>query len=209
VSVEGSHPMQPPPKSIPVLETRRLVLRPFEAGDAPVVQRLAGAPEVALATQNIPHPYGDGAAEAWIASHGPAWREGRLLPLAITSARDGLVGTVSLRLTFSHRRGELGYWVGLPFWNHGYATEAAAALVDFGFRELALNRVQARHFTRNPASGRVMQKLGMKFEGIHRQYALVRGAFEDVAMYAVLRSDPGGDPPGEEPPGQEVSPGSS
>ncbi|HEX8695123.1 MAG TPA: GNAT family N-acetyltransferase [Longimicrobium sp.] len=182
--------------SIPVLKTERLVLRPFQAGDAAVVQRLAGAPEVAMMTQNIPHPYEDGMAEAWIASHGPAWEEGSLLALAITSAHDGLVGTVSLRLTPAHRRAELGYWVGVPFWNQGYVTEAAAALVDFGFRQLGLNRIQARHLTRNPASGRVMQKLGMKFEGVQRQYMLVRGAFEDLAMYAVLRSDLGGEPPG-------------
>ena len=185
-----------PRVSIPVLNTRRLVLRPFEAGDAPAVQRLAGAPEVALTTQNIPHPYPDGVAEAWIASHGPAWEEGRFLTLAITSAPEGLVGAVSLHLTPAHRRGELGYWVGVPFWNRGYATEASAALVDFGFRRLALNRVQARHLTCNPASGRVMEKLGMKLEGIQRQYLLVRGAFEDLAMYAILRSDLGGDPPG-------------
>jgi ribosomal-protein-alanine N-acetyltransferase len=188
------HPTQSARMPIPVLQTRRLLLRPFEVGDAPVVQRLAGAPEVALMTQNIPHPYEDGMAEAWIASHGPAWEEGRLLALAITSAGDGLVGTVSLRVTPAHRRGELGYWVGLPFWNRGYATEASAGLVDFGFRELALNRIQARHLPRNPASGRVMEKLGMRFEGIQRQYLLVRGAFEDLAMYAVLRSDLGGDP---------------
>lgn len=182
--------------SIPVLKTPRLVLRPFAAGDAAVVQRLAGAREVALTTQNIPHPYEDGVAEAWIATHGPAWEEGRFLTLAITSDRDGLVGAVSLHLTPAHRRGELGYWVGLPFWNRGYATEAAAALVDFGFRQLGLNRVQARYMTRNPASARVMEKLGMKLEGIQRQYMLVRGEFEDLGMYAILRSDLGGDPPG-------------
>jgi RimJ/RimL family protein N-acetyltransferase len=175
--------------TIPVLHTQRLLLRPFDASDAPVVQRLAGAPEVALTTQNIPHPYEDGMAEEWIASHGPAWHTRRFLTLAITSRSDGLVGAVSLHINAAHRRGELGYWVGLPFWNRGYATEASAALLEFGFSDLALNRIQARHMTRNPSSGRVMEKLGMSPEGIQRQYLLVRGTFEDIPMYAILSSD--------------------
>lgn len=173
---------------IPTLETRRLVLRPFDPSDAPVVQRLAGAREVALPTQNIPHPYEDGVAEKWIASHGPAWDAGRYLTLAITASGEGVVGAVGLHITKEHRRGELGYWVGVPFWNRGYATEAAGALVGFGFEDLDLNRIQARHMTFNAASGRVMEKLGMKLEGIQRQAVLVRGAFEDIALYAILRA---------------------
>ena len=175
--------------ALPSLRTRRLLLRPFELRDSSIVQRLAGAPEVALTTQNIPHPYLDGMAEGWIASHAPAWEEKRFLTLAVTNEPDGLVGAVSLHLRAPHRRGELGYWIGLPFWNRGFATEASAALLDFGFNDLDLNRIQARHMTRNPPSGRVMQKLGMSSEGVQRQYVLVRGRFEDVATYAVLRGE--------------------
>ena len=141
-----------------------------------------------LTTQTIPHPYEDGMAEEWIASHGPGWEAGKFLTL-ITSERDGLVGAVSLHNNAAHRRGELGFWVGLPFWNRGYATEASGALLDFGFNELDLNRIQARHMTRNPSSGRVMEKLGMKPEGIQRQDTLLRGTFEDIAMHAILRSE--------------------
>lgn len=175
--------------SIPVLKTQRLVLRPFDIAEAPAVQRLAGLPEVALTTQNIPHPYEDGMAEEWIATHASSWDERQSLTFAVTNEADGLVGAAGLHLNNEHRRGELGYWIGLPFWNRGYATEASAALLDFGFGMLGLYRIQASHMTRNPASGRVMQKLGMTLEGVHRQYALIRGRFEDVAMYAVLRED--------------------
>jgi RimJ/RimL family protein N-acetyltransferase len=144
---------------------------------------------VADTTQNIPHPYPDGAAEQWIASHASSWNERRFLTLAVTAPEHGLVGAVSLHIHLAHRRGELGYWVGLPFWNRGYATEASRALLEFGFERLELNRIQARHLTRNPSSGRVMQKLGMSREGIQRQHVLLRGTFEDVAIHAVLRSD--------------------
>jgi [ribosomal protein S5]-alanine N-acetyltransferase len=175
--------------SLPTLRTERLVLRPFTPDDAPTVQRLAGAREVALTTQNIPHPYEDGMAERWIETHGAAWDERRFLTLAITCDGEGLVGAVGLHIDATHRRGELGYWIGVPFWNRGYATEAARAVMDLGFEQLELNRIQARHMTRNPASGRVMRKLGMHHEGIHRQHVIAHGAFEDVAMYAMLAAD--------------------
>lgn len=174
---------------IPTLRTQRLVLRPFEVGDASIVQTLAGVAEVALTTQNIPHPYKDGMAEAWIATHRPSWDEGKLLTLAITSDSEGLVGAVGIHINAVHRRGELGYWVGLPFWNRGYATEAAGALLEFGFGDLDLNRIQARHITRNPSSGRVMEKLGMKPEGVQRQHVVAHGVLEDVAMHAILKSE--------------------
>jgi len=175
--------------SLPTLATERLVLRPFELADAAAVRRLAGAPEVALTTQNIPHPYEEGMAESWISSHLPAWEARDVLTLAVSVEGEGLVGAVSLHINRAHRRGELGYWVGFPYWNRGYATEAAAALMEFGFDELELNRIQARHMTRNPASGQVMQKLGMRPEGVHRELVLVRGSFEDVAMYGLLASE--------------------
>jgi RimJ/RimL family protein N-acetyltransferase len=172
----------------PRLRTRRLVLRPFQLGEASVVQKLGGAPEVAFTTQNIPHPYLDGIAEAWIASQATAWEEARFLTLAIEPDAQGLVGAVTLRLESAQRCGELGYWIGLPFWGNGFATEASAALLDYGFGVLDLHRIQARHLTRNPASGRVMQKLGMSAEGVQLQ-VLVRGRREDVAMYAILKPD--------------------
>ena len=174
---------------IPTLQTAQLRLRPFTLDDAPVVQRLAGAHEVASTTLNIPHPYEDGMAEEWISCHEAAWEAKKLLALAMTSEADEVVGAISLKLNPTHRRGELGYWVGLPYWNRGYATEASAALLGLGFDVLGLNRIQAQHITRNPASGRVMQKVGMEFEGIRRQHFLARGEFEDVAVYAILCSD--------------------
>ena len=66
---------------------------------------------------------------------------------------------------------------------------AAKALLDFSFNELGLNRIQARHMMRNPGSGRVLQKIGMRPEGIHRQHIVAHGKTEDVAMYAILREE--------------------
>ena len=175
--------------SMPILETSRLVLRPFVPADAPIVQRLAGDREVAATAMNIPHPYEDGVAEAWIETRAPKWETREALVLAVTSEAEGLVGTMSLQLALAHRRAELGYWIGVPFWNRGYATEAAGAVITYGFDELGLNRIEARHFTFNPASGRVLEKVGMAHEGILRQRVLKGDKLEDLALYAILRSD--------------------
>ena len=173
--------------ALPTLSTARLVLRPFALADAPEVQRLAGVREIAATTLKMPHPYPDGVAEAWISTHGSAWAERRTLTLAVTLGGDGtLIGTVGLTLVMEDRRAELGYWIGVPWWNRGFATEASRAVVDFGFGCLGLHRIMARHLARNPSSGRVMEKLGMTKEGVLRHHVLKWGEFEDLVVYAVL-----------------------
>ncbi|MBW7932803.1 MAG: GNAT family N-acetyltransferase [Gemmatimonadaceae bacterium] len=174
----------------PTLTTQRLILRPFTLDDAPAVQRLAGERAVAETTLTVPHPYPDGAAELWIQAHAPKFAEGSEVVFAITSRDDGsLVGAVGLALVPDHAHAELGYWIAVPHWGHGYATEAARAVVDYGFRTLHLHRIQARHFVRNAASGRVMQKLGMRPEGVQRHALRKWGTFEDIALYAILDTD--------------------
>ena len=175
---------------IPTLETDRLILRPFTLADAPAVQRLAGAREVASTTLNIPHPYPDGAAEQWIAKHQEVFAKGEALELAVTRRADGaLVGAMGLRLEVEHARAELGYWIGTPYWGRGYGTEAAGAVVRYGFEALGLNRIYACHLVRNPASGRVMQKIGMAYEGCQRGHLRKWGQFEDVALYGILKEE--------------------
>lgn len=178
------------PELIPVLDTPRLRLRRFTLADAPAVQRLAGAKEVARATALIPHPYPDGVAEQWISSHPVAWSTHRVLSLALTlPAHDELVGAISLTFAEEHARAELGYWIGLPFWGRGYATEAARAVTDYGFRTLGLHRVQAHHYASNPASGRVLVKIGLRPEGFSPGMMRKDGQFEDVVFYGLTRRD--------------------
>lgn len=178
------------PDHLPVLETARLILRTYTLADAPRVQEMCNDPEVASTTLALPHPYPDGAAEQWIPTHAERFRESKGVTLAVTLKQNGLVvGTVSLDpISAAHRRGELGYMIAREHWNHGYCTEAAQAMVAYGFEQLDLNRIQAMHFPRNPASGRVMQKLGMTEEGTLRQYVIGHGICEDVVMFAILQS---------------------
>lgn len=172
----------------PTLTTQRLILRPFVLDDAPDVQRLAGDRAIADTTERIPHPYGDGMAEAWIATHPQQFRERKECTFAVVMKHgQQLIGGVSLSLTMAHARGELGYWIGKPFWGQGYCTEAARAVVDYGFSGLGLHRIQARHLSRNSASGRVMAKLGMLHEGRLRGHTRKWDVFEDVDVYGLIR----------------------
>ena len=83
----------------------------------------------------------------------------------------------------------MGFWIGVQSWGKGYATEAAGRVIRYAFEELRLNRVYAHHMLRNPASGRVLEKVGMKREGLLRQRVRKWGVFEDVVLLALLRQD--------------------
>jgi [ribosomal protein S5]-alanine N-acetyltransferase len=174
----------------PTLTTGRLLLRPFAAADAPRVTELVGAWEIADTTLSIPHPYELRMAEEWIGSHEEGFAQGTLASFAVTLRKEGtLVGAVGLSVHSPHARAELGYWFGRDCWGRGYASEAAAALLDFAFDELRLHRVYAFHLTRNPASGRVMRKIGMRYEGRLRQHVRKWDLLEDLDLYGVLRTD--------------------
>lgn len=85
---------------------------------------------------------------------------------------------------------EIGYCLGRDFWNQGIITEAMVRLMQYLFSEVGFHRIIARHFVGNPASGRVMEKAGMKKEGVHRQYRDIKdGSFEDLVQYAALREE--------------------
>ncbi len=166
------------------------MLRPFTLSDAPQVQQLAGDPMVADMTDCLPWPYRDGMAEAWIDSLEGTCAEGRNVTFAVHSrADDRLVGCVELDFNPMEPEAELSYWLGRPFWGQGYATEACRTALRFGFRDAVMDRIFAYHFTRNPASGRVMEKLGMRKERFVAQYPLLQNKREDVMVYGLLRPE--------------------
>ena len=88
-----------------------------------------------------------------------------------------------------HRRAELGYWIAVDCWNRGYATEASRRIIDFGFESLGLHRIEAHHFLRNPASGRVMQKMGMQQEGVVRDHVVKWDRYESLVVYSILEPE--------------------
>ena len=180
------------PVAQPVLRTERLILRAFTLDDAAAVNDLLADKEIAANTQQIPFPYTAQMATEWIEPQAKTWDQGRAAVFAVClpdqSEQGTVVGVVGLEIDSIHERAEMGYWVGLEHWGKGYCTEAAATVIEFGFEQLGLNRIFAYHMLRNPASGRVMQKLGMAQEGVLKRHAKKWGIFEDVALFGILRS---------------------
>lgn len=177
-------------KKQPIIKTKRLTLRPFLIEDGDQVQRLAGSKDIAYTTQYIPHPYPDGYAQAWIATLEPNFEQHLQAIWAIVlSESNTLIGSIGLDFFHDHNNASMGYWVGKEYWNNNYATEAAKGVIAFGFKVLELHRIQAKHLVRNPSSGRVLTKAGMQYEGTERESTLLRGDFETLSNYAILRKD--------------------
>lgn len=173
--------------AIPTLTTDRLILRPFTLADAGRVHELLSTPEIADTTLSIGHPYPEGAAAGWIETHGQAARDGKGWTWAVTLRSDALlIGAIGIGVVAAHRRGALGYWLGVPYWGRGYMSEAARAVVAFGCSDLHLHRIEAACMTRNPASARVMEHAGLVHESTARDYIIKNGAFEDIATYALI-----------------------
>jgi RimJ/RimL family protein N-acetyltransferase len=147
----------------PVIESKRLLLRPFQSGDAKDVQRLAGNINVSATTLNIPYPYYDGLAEEWISTHVDDWNNRTSMTYAITNRNNfELLGVMSL-VSIHGTEAELGYWVGEPFWGNGYCTEAAKVFVKFVFTKIDILNISGEHLLSNVASGNVMKKIGMRY----------------------------------------------
>ena len=172
----------------PTLISSRLCLRPFAQADANAVQRLAGDKRVALAATTIPHPYPDGAAESWIATHADAFAAKREVTFAM-ALRDGgeVVGAISLLdLSERHARCEVGYWTGADFWSRGYCTEAFGRIIPYAYEELEITKIVARCSAQNAASARVMEKVGLKREGVLIKHSLKHGQYDDVLVYGLV-----------------------
>ncbi len=175
--------------SIQTIETSRLILRRFEKGDAIKVQELAN--DMVLAKiLGLPHPYLLEHAENWIRSQPNLIESGTEYPLAIVQKEaNAIVGTLTLRVDKLNQRGELGYWIGQRYWGSGFATEAAKAIIQFGFSKLNLHRIWAQAITRNASSIRVLGKAGLKKEGVLRQHKKLGTRFEDVVVFGLVKNE--------------------
>jgi len=157
------------------------VLRELRATDAIAVAAGAGDRRVAQYLIAVPSPYPIALARRWVLHRIAWWKQGRGVTFAVTHADEPepLLGTVSLRR----------YVRAAPVWGHGFATEAAQAVVDFGFRELRLARVYAQVLAGNRASLGVLDKLGMVSEGVKRQHVNKARRLHDVVLYGLLRDE--------------------
>ena len=147
--------------SIPVLETKRLALRAAGLEDAKAVAALANDRRIAENTARITYPYKLADAEQFIAG---ANKKGEAAYL-ITLHDKTIIGACGLMFHYDDTP-EIGYWLGVPYWNKGYATEALHALIDYAFTDLTHDALQAGARVTNPASRRVLEKCGFQWTGV-------------------------------------------
>lgn len=189
------HPEATDPSSffsgLPVIETEDLLLRPMKRRDAADIFRYASDPEVSRYVLWEPHrSISD--TRSYIRYVRRLYHRGLPSSWAVVlRSSSSVIGSIGF-MSFSpvHCSAEVGYSFLRKCWNNGYATQSLNAVIRTSFRMIpVLNRIEAQHDVRNPASGRVMGKCGMKFEGVLRNRIYNKSQFIDVAMYAILRSD--------------------
>lgn len=175
---------------LPSLATPRLILRPMEMRDAPDIYLYSKDPQVAEHVLWEPHE-SIHQTRSYIRYVHRQYRNGEPSSFCIEEKASGrVIGTIGFMWLHPENRScEVGYSLSRAYWNRGYMTEALRAVIDFGFRRLKVNRIEAQHETDNPASGRVMEKAGMRREGVLRSRLFNKTRFVDVALYAILRAD--------------------
>lgn len=176
--------------ALPTLETTRLTLRPMTMRDAPDIFAYSRDPEVARYVLWDAHQsLGD--TRAYLRFILRQYRDGSPSSWGIVLRETGrVIGTIGyMACSLENRTVEVGYSLARACWNHGLMTEALQAVINVTFDQLSINRIEAMHDARNPASGHVMRKCGMRYEGRLRSRVFNKGTFIDVDMYAILRND--------------------
>jgi len=176
--------------NLPRLETERLVLRDHTEDDLPRMPRVYNDPDVSRFTRNIPHPYGDAEAKAAFKRFRRMIASGDALTFALELKETGdYIGSAVLILSHGSPAAELGYAVGREWWGKGYATEACAALLDFGFGVGGFETIHAHAMVDNPASSRVLEKLGMRSLGVLKNYCEKDGEQFDAAGFEITAAE--------------------
>lgn len=173
------------------IETQRLILRKFEISDS------QSAFQTWLSNPEVQNNYGEKACETieeaeqilgkWISSYG----RNDVYRWAIIH-KDTMIniGQIAFYLVDTkNQKVDVEYCIGQLHWGNGYAPEALKAVIEYAFSRVRLNRVQAFHRSKNPTSGRVLQKAGMKYEGTLKQYLIHKNEFDDCLMYAIIQSE--------------------
>jgi RimJ/RimL family protein N-acetyltransferase len=176
----------------PTLSAERLVLRALEEVDAANLFHHASNPNVTRYTMWDAHRSIDDTKQFIIQHALPHYMEAIPEPIAICHRGDcsDIVGMIGCTWAGrEHLCMELGYWIAEPYWGKGYAVESGRRLLDWIFANYTVNRIQAHCIAENVGSERVMEKLGMKYEGLSRSKIFRKGRYWDVKFYGLLRSD--------------------
>ena len=158
--------------------------------DAEVVTDLVNDRAIPDTAMYFPHPFPLSLAQERIAKDPEKFRSGVSIDFHVCRKTDNLpIGAVHVDIEQEHERAELGYWIGAPYWNQGYATEAVSAALRYSFAHLDIQRVYAWYLCRNLASRRVLEKAGMLPEGILRQHIKKWDKLEDIQYFGISRGE--------------------
>lgn len=172
------------------LTTSRLLLRPPGLEDVPAIVKYANSKKIADFTLNVPHPYFEKDAVHFISAvlKSNERGEGSTFAIVLQDTRE-FIGCIGLKIEKKYNHAEMGYWLGEPFWNRGYVTEAIGAVLEHGFDKLHLHKIYAHHMEENAGSGKVMLKNGMKQEGVLKEHILKNGKYKTMILYGILASE--------------------
>ena len=177
--------------AFPQLTTQRLLLRELQKKDAARLAELLRDPDVSGCLSRDFSNITVKQQRGFIKRNHKAFLQGKTLQWGICDRATGvLMGCINkMPIDRGNRSATAGFWLGKAYWGQGYMTEAFQAVLTYCFEEMHLNRVSAGHLEDNAASGRVMRKCGLQYEGTHRQALYLREQYRDVLMYAILRED--------------------
>lgn len=177
-------------KSLPQIPFGSITLDRIHKEDLPVIAALLQDKVFHDNTLNIPYPYGIKNARAFYEKIKSGYLDKDTFVFAVReNLDDRLVGLVGLHLNKHLKNAEIGYWTGREYWNQGFAATAVSALIGFAFEELDVQKIYATHFTYNPASGRVMNKAGMRYEAILKGHVFKNGSMQDLVQYGITKED--------------------
>ena len=177
--------------TLPILETPRLTLRKIKLEDAEAMYQYASKDDVTKYVLWDSHKSLE-TTKQFIQMMINQYEEGNLAWAITLKETQEFIGTIDFVMyNKAEKIAEIGYALSDRHWGKGYVSEATKALLDFGFNELQLVRIQARCFADNIGSERVMQKVGMTYEGTMRKAKFAKGKHHDIKMYAILREDVG------------------
>jgi len=178
------------PHTFPIIDTKRIRLRKPAVRDIARIMTLANNPKIEEMTLSFPYPYQEEDAVSWLETANTGFEEKDHYIFAIaTLPEDVFIGGIGLEVESDFNRAEVGFWLGEPYWNKGYVTEALGSILKFGFEELSLHKIYAIHLDKNPSSGRVMEKNGMIREAKLVDHIKKGDKYFDVIQYRLTKKE--------------------
>lgn len=177
-------------QKFPEITTERLWLNQPEENDLHQIVTILNNEVYAKNTLNIPFPYTEDSAKFWLKLAKNGFESGNQLIFVIRLKENHrLIGAIDLGIDRRFNKAELGYWLDKDYWNKGYTTEATIAVIRFAFEKLKLKRIFATHFDFNSSSGKVLEKAGMKKEGVLLCHTCKNGEYQNHNLYAIINEE--------------------